>query len=261
MRPALSSQSSVSACAALGGACLTLLLLCSACAVDERTLLRSESASGASGASGAEGFPSNPALGDAGARADLPRCFYLGDSVEMGCETLVKNAGFSSNAADWSAEPVGITESWLKGDANDDPHSGSLVVMNTNFKKDESAKGGTNGGAARQCVPVTSGRIYDLAADIFVPGGQGMGFEGTYTSVATLSIFFYDAAECEGRTASNFTSAPVISPDEWVHVEGTTIAPKEALSMAVRLATLKPFRQNIFEAHFDNVFVQERAAP
>lgn len=179
----------------------------------------------------------------------------------MGCETLVKNPGFASNVASWTAEPQAISEGWLNMDATDDPHSGSMVVMNLNYKVDVEAKNGTNGGAARQCLPVTSGTSYDLAVDVFIPMGQGAGFEGQYTSVATLSVFYYEGADCAGRTISNFTSAPVATTDEWVHVEGSTTAPKESLSMAVRLATLKPFRQVMFEAHFDNVFVKERSAP
>ncbi|HYQ03181.1 MAG TPA: hypothetical protein VER96_31120 [Polyangiaceae bacterium] len=251
------SPSSVRACAASSSVYFALLL-CSACSVDDRTLLSSEGIGGTRSTPAAGGSPSIPIHSDAGA-VELPRCQYLETNVEEGCATLVKNAGFSTNAADWSAEPLGMSEGWVNSDAADSPHSGSLVVTNLNFKSDETAKGGISGGAARQCVPVTSGRIYDLAADLFVPDGQGAGFEGlTYTSTAALSVFFYEEADCAGRTASNFTSDSVSQTDEWVHVEGTTIAPKEALSMAVRLATFKPFRQNVFEAHFDNVFVRER---
>lgn len=191
----------------------------------------------------------------------LPRCNYFGTEVEPGCETLVKNAGFTSNVASWVAEPVGMTEGWQNSDANDNHDSGSLIVMNLNYKIDEEAIGGSNGGAARQCVPVSPGTSYDLAADIYIPAGQGMGFEGDYTSIATLSVFYYEGADCAGRSLTNFNSPSVSKTDEWVHVEGSTVAPKESLSMAVRLATLKPFRQVMFAAYFDNIFVQERGAP
>jgi hypothetical protein len=239
------------------------VLASSACGVDDRTLLTNSSAlagsSGASGTSGASGAPSP--LPEAGSdEQPLPHCLYLGKSLTAGCETLVRNPGFTSNVASWVGEPVGITEGWLNADASDDPTSGSLVVMNLNYKIDPEAKDGTNGGGARQCVPVTAGSTYDLAADVFVPMGQGAGFEGmTYTSEAALSVFFYVDAACADRTLSNFTSAPVSQTDTWVHVQGSTTAPKESQSMAVRLATFKPFRQVQFEAHFDNVFVQERA--
>jgi hypothetical protein len=185
----------------------------------------------------------------------------LGTFVEPGCETLVKNPGFSSNVASWSAEPVGMTEGWQNSDATDDPDSGSLAIMNLNYKTEPEASLGSNGGAARQCIPVSPLSVYDLAADVFIPMGQGMGFEGQYTSMATLSVFYYEGAECAGRSLTNFTSSPVSQTDQWVHIEGSTIAPKESVSMAVRLATLKPFRQIMFSVYFDNVFVQERVAP
>jgi hypothetical protein len=102
---------------------------------------------------------------------------------------------------------------------------------------------------------------YDLAADIFIPSGQGMGFQGDYTSVAALSVFFYPDAACALQTEGNFTSDAVQDNNEWLHVEGSTTAPKDAQAMAVRLATLKPFRQYTFEAHFDNVFVREHSTP
>lgn len=265
MRPAPSSQAPSFAegrltCVARYAACLvTISVASSACGVDDRTL-RTEGAA-ASGSAGAAG---NPAFGGAAGMPEpepLPRCTYVANDVDAGCETLVKNPGFERNVASWSAEPVAVTEGWSNSDASDDPKSGSLVVMNLNYSSDESAKDGTNGGGARQCITVTSGRTYDMAADIFIPMGQGAGFEGNYVSIATLGVFFYEDATCSGRTQKNFNLDLVEQTDEWVHVVGSTIAPKESQSMAVRLATLKPFRQVMFEARFDNVFVQERATP
>jgi hypothetical protein len=249
----------------IGLACLSAALIGSGCGVDDRNLSGEGSSAGKSnGVAGASGRSGDPTAGESGVQDQpaLPRCVYLGTSVESGCETLVKNAGFSSNVASWTAEPVGITEGWLDADANDARNSGSLIVMNLNYKVEPEAANGTNGGAARQCVPITAGTLYELAADVFIPMSQGAGFQGaTYISVATLSVFYYEGTDCSGRTLSNFTSAPVDKTDEWVHVEGHTTAPKESNSMAVRLATFKPFRQIMFEAHFDNVLVRESPAP
>lgn len=245
----------------LGGLWLVALAAIAGCAVDDRTLLRGPAPS--AGAGGSAGSISTlPEGGDDGAdEPALPRCNYFGTEVEPGCETLVKNPGFTSNVASWVAEPVGMTEGWQNSDANDNHDSGSLIVMNLNYKIDQEAIGGSNGGAARQCVPVSPLTTYDLAADIFIPAGQGMGFEGDYTSIATLSVFYYEDADCAGRSLSNFSSPSVSKTDEWVRVEGSTVAPKESRSMAVRLATLKPFRQIMFAAYFDNILVKERAAP
>jgi hypothetical protein len=154
---------------------------------------------------------------------------------------------------------VGTREAWAGDDADGAHSSGSLLVTNFNYSAEASAKDGTADGGARQCLPVTGGKIYDLSADIFIPKGQGDGLDGgTFISLATLSVFFYPAADCQGQTHGNFTSTPVDTSDEWVHVVGSTQAPKDGVSMAVRLATLKPFPQYSFQAEFDNVLVRQR---
>jgi hypothetical protein len=252
------------ATALIGLACLSVALMGTGCGVDDRNLSSEGASAGGSNVAGASGASNDATAGESGFedRAALPRCFYLGTSVQSGCETLVKNAGFGSNVASWVAEPAGITEGWFDADASDAHNSGSMVVMNLNYKADPEAANGVNGGGARQCVPASAGTTYELAADVFIPADQGAGFQDvSYTSVATLSVFYYEGAGCVGRTLTNFTSDPVDQTDEWVHVEGRTTAPKESQSMAVRLATLKPFRQIMFEAHFDNVLVRESPAP
>jgi hypothetical protein len=238
-------------------------LFCAACSVDNRTLLGSAT-SGDFNADGGMSFVNDPghgsdaASGGEGGEVVLPRCRYSG-AVEAGCDTLVDNPGFAMNVAGWTAEPVGMLEAWASDDANGDKASGSLLVTNFNYSDEASAKDGTAGGGARQCLAVTGGRRYDLTADIFVQKGQGDGLDGgTFSSVATLSVFFYQAADCQGPTHGNFTSAPVDTTNEWVHVEGSAQAPKDGKSMAVRLATLKPFPQYKFQAEFDNVFVRQR---
>jgi hypothetical protein len=237
------------------------LLFCAGCSVDNRTLEGSASSGGLDsiGSGPSETSADAGESGAAGEAASLPRCRYSGSTVDAGCETLVDNPGFAVDDASWTAEDVGVTEAWLKDDADGDRASGSLVVTNSNYSDEESSKDGTAGGGARQCVTVTGGKIYDLTADVFIPKGQGAGFQGqTFTAVGTLSAFFYPGADCQGPSHGNFTSSPVQTADEWVHVAGSVQALKESQSMAVRLATLKPFRQYVFQAEFDNIFVRER---
>jgi hypothetical protein len=238
------------------------LVLCAGCSVDDRALLTTEANAAPAGAGGRPtvvDLDTGGTAGEAGetGRAALPRCYYAGKTVEAGCETLVNNPGFASNVAGWVAEDVGITEGWLNVDASANPDSGSLVVTNTNFKDDDTAIGGTAPGGARQCLRITGGMSFDLAADIFIPDGQGMGFMGSYTSVAALSLFFYPDTACAEMTEGNFTSPAVQKSNSWVHVEGSVQTPKDTQSMAVRLATQKPFRQYTFEAHFDNVLLRQ----
>lgn len=239
----------------LGCVALTLLL-CAACGVDDRTL-----SSGETGGLNSQGGGSSSDSSDGGSAGakPVPVCVYSGSVVAEGCDTLVSNPGFALNVADWVAEPVGVTEGWVQADASGDEDSGSLVVTNTNYSDEDDAKAGVAGGGARQCLPINGGSAYDFTADIFIPEGQGAGFQGkNYTSTAMLSVFFYSSPGCQGQTVSNFTSKAVQEVGKWIHVEGMPDAPKGTQSMAVRLATLKPFPQVMFQAEFDNVFVRER---
>jgi hypothetical protein len=240
--------------ALLAHVCVTLSLL-AACSVDDRSLVPIDAVGGLSSQGGWAGTGDSGAAGE----APLPLCRYSGSTVDAGCETLVTNPGFSSNLAGWVAEDVGVLESWQEEDADKAPDSGSLAVINSNYSDEPAARSGTAGGGARQCIALIRGSQVDLAADVFIPKGQGAGFMGnTYAAVATLSLFFYTATGCQGQNASNFTSEPVQSQDEWVHVQASAQPPRGARSMAVRLATLKPFPQFSFQAQFDNVFVTER---
>lgn len=233
-------------------------MVVAACSVDDRALTTDDATGGlGSAGSGAAGL----GAGDAGAAGapNFPLCDYAGGTVEAGCDTLVENPGFTVSVAGWVAEDVGVLEGWQPQDANADPASGSIAVINANYSDEEDAKAGTAGGGARQCLTLNGGSTLDLAADVFIPKGQGAGYMGkTYVSLATLSVFFYTDGGCQGQNSSNFTSHPVQTDDEWVHVQESTRLPKGVHSMAVRLATLKPFRQISFQAQFDNVFVRER---
>jgi hypothetical protein len=203
------------------------------------------------------------AAGDSGL-APIPLCSYSRSSIDEGCQTLVENPGFATNVAGWTAENVGISESWVNIDEGKSTSSGSIVVTNSNYSMDNTAKGGTAPGGARQCIPITGNTSYDFAVDIYIPAGQGAGYKGgdgypgNYSSFASLSGFFYpDDACAEQSLGKNFASDAVQIAGEWVHVKGTAISPKDVHSMAVRLATGKPFPQYTFEAHFDNVLVRQ----
>lgn len=260
MRSVISSHgpSHAEARATLGAVCFGIWLTATGCTLDQRTLLTPAQSGGASssGGQGSGGGAADPG-GEAGA-APLPVCNYSSPALEAGCETLVENPGFAVDTRAWTAENLGMSEAWVNTDASEDPKSGSLVVTNLNFKKDDEAKLGTAGGGAKQCLAAAAGTSYDLTADVFIPAGQGAGFEGDdYLSSAALSVFFYATNDCEGRTIGNFTSSNLSATGQWLHLEGTTLAPPETQRMAVRLATFKPFRQFTFEAHFDNILVRE----
>lgn len=244
-----------SACTGLAVAALgTSLAL--ACAVDDRTLVSGGAGSLASaGAAGTRALIPASDAGDGGVEAGLPPlpiCDY-GAAVEAGCESLVSNPGFAKDSSGWSPEPGSVSMSWTPSDAADNKRSGSLSVVN-------SLSGAADGTAARgaaQCLPTVPGQPYGLAADLFIPEGQGAGLDGgTYSATAGLSVIFYNAAACGGYTLGNGTSTVLDEAGRWEHREGHAVAPAGAVSMAVRLVTFKNFRELTFEARFDNVLVK-----
>jgi hypothetical protein len=242
------------------------LLTCASCTLDERTLQTGDAIDGAGGASGQSSLGDPNGSGAAAGEATIPTCSYSGSTTAAGCETLVDNPGFTKNVAGWTAEDLAISEGWVQEDAAKASGSGSIVVTNTNYSNDDAAKGGTAPGGARQCIPIEGDATYDFAADIYVPAGQGEGFQGdgfpgSYVSFADLSAFFYPDTACAQQSeGKNFSSEAVQVADEWVHVAGSATSPKDAQSMAVRLATGKPFPQYMFEAHFDNILVKKSGA-
>ncbi|HWZ87348.1 MAG TPA: hypothetical protein VNW92_00825 [Polyangiaceae bacterium] len=144
--------------------------------------------------------------------------------------------------------------SWVADDAAGNRRSGALSV--TNALSGE-ADGIASRGAA-QCLPTTAGQAYGLAADVFIPEGQGDGLDGgSYTATAGVSVIFFTTAACDGYTLSNATSTVIDQAGHWQHGEGHATAPEGAQSMLVRLVTFKNFREYTFEARFDNVLVKE----
>jgi len=233
---------------------LTLFALCSGCALDTRAL---ELGSGAQAGDGQGGSPSASSGGSVKPPDPiaLPICTY-GSEAKPGCETVVENAGFSGNIEGWEAEPLAITVGWAQDDANQSVDSGSLSVINSMHSKSD----GIAAGAGMQCLKTQAGQVYDMAGDILVPEGQGEGVNGDYVGQAGFSVMFWPNDDCasDGHSLTNFRTALVDEPGAWRHVQGTALAPDGALSMSMRVLTIKSFKQFTFEARFDNVLLQQR---
>jgi hypothetical protein len=238
------------------------------CAVDDRTLLAANASGGTSSNSGAGSSGLGNGFAAAPAQIDLPVCSYsTSTKVEPGCETLVSNAGFSADTSGWAEEPLSITIGWDEGDATGSDSSGSIAVINSmHGRKDGiAASGGT------QCLAAVPGKIYDMAADVLIPDGQGSGYvpddkkmelgEAPYVGRAGLSILFWPNDECSNTEQSllpSFQTDLVEDVDAWSRVEGAAQAPDGAASMSVRVLTVKPFQEYNFKALFDNVLLRER---
>ena len=242
------------ACCAIG--VCTLLL---GCGVDDRTLIEGGSSAGtsssASGGTSAGGAPSSSSgTGSSGAApVDIPVCVYDTD-VSPECTTLVDNAGFGSDTVPWKPQD-GMLGAWEKTDAASSDRSGSIRVVNLLHGEAD----GYAPGAAVQCIPAEAGRTYDLAADVFITDGQGVGLEGgPYTGKAGLGVFFFSTADCTENSIGNADAPLTEEVGNWIHGATSVVAPEQTQSIAVRLNTLMHFRQFKFEALFDNVLVRER---
>jgi hypothetical protein len=190
----------------------------------------------------------------------VPVCVYDGQ-VSAECATLVSNPGFEQDIAPWKAED-GLLGAWSKNDAQASDHSGSIRIVNL-------LHGTTDGvapGAGVQCIPAKAGRIYDMAGDVFITDGQGDGLKqgdrgmtgAPYTGKAGFSMFFFARPDCKENSIGNADSPLTDQVGAWAHIEGVGTAPEQTQSLAVRLNTLKPFREFKFEALFDNIFVRQR---
>jgi hypothetical protein len=231
-----------------------------ACGVDDRTL-RDDSGLGGTavatynmGGAAPMARPEDAAAGGAAGAPDLPVCDYSGTAA-ADCATMVQNAGFTSHTSGWSPDG-GVYGIWRAADANGSKGSGSIDVLNLLTGDDA----GVAPGAARQCLPVVPGRIYDLASDVFVEAGQGDGpmLGGPYVGKAVLGAFFFDDDQCEGTSVGFFNAEEVTDSDQWRHVTARGRAPELARAISVRLNALKPIREYMFRATFDNVLVRER---
>lgn len=227
------------------------------CALDDRALAPKAGVAGAAGTAGSN-EPANTAGSGGSAGLGVPLaplpvdCDFSGSSPTE-CATAIENPGFNSGTTPWSAEPGPVTLSWYEEDALEEASSGSLSVVNALTGE---ASGPASVGAV-QCLETSAGQIYGLAADVFIPNGQGDGLDGgPYLASAGLSMIFKDGPGCTGFTVGNATSDLVDAAGGWAHVEGKAIAPQGATSVAVRLVTFKSFRQFRFEARFDNVLVK-----
>lgn len=228
------------------------------CAVDDRELNLVTAPLGGS-ASGAAGTNAGGAGGTAGSTpAGLdapppPPCSYQpGEEVEEGCETLVVNPGFDElrKALGWLAATQLIQTGWEKRDATGIAKSGAMSVANNLYAPE---KGETINGAV-QCVPAIAGAVYDVAADVLIPGHEGEGRAG-------ISVLFYRPTDCNASnvgTDMSFTTDLVDKVDAWQPVAGRFVVPAGMQSMEITLVAAKPFQQLSFTAIFDNVLVQEK---
>ena len=133
--------------------------------------------------------------------------------------------------------------SWSTNDAGGSAQSGSL---------DLKATGDPTIGlelSAVQCISVSPGASYSLAADILIPTG----------SSSYASLWFYGSNDCSGAALSVVASTPsFMTVTAWQEVFASASAPGVAHSVAVHLQVQKSVGQSSAEALFDNVMVTQQ---
>jgi len=238
---------------------LMTTLLVAGCALDTRKLRTTDPENPGSAGAGGDST-THPSTGMQALLPDpseIPVCSYSEGTVVPGCETLAKNAGFAKDTDGWQQEPYAIDIGWTPGDAGGDASSGSMLVTNSLFSENNN---GINPGGGMQCLDVTPGAAYVMAGDVYIPDGQGDGKMGPYVGQAGLSIFFWRGKDCSDTTPTlmNFQTKLVTEVGKWRHVAAGAVAPESAVSMSIRMLTIKPFKEFSFKAEFDNVLLQEK---
>jgi hypothetical protein len=174
-----------------------------------------------------------------------------GDGVPDCKQTLAQNPGFDSATTGWTAEPA-TTGSWTSRDGSGNAGSGAIDVVNKDTDPAH-APFGTTAAGAYQCLPVTMGACYHVAAQTWIPSGQA-------SLAAGFVLDEHTTADCSQAAAASYTSSQVSSVGAWKTVSGTTTqVPLGVASLALRLVAFKPVAQATAEALFDNVLI--RAVP
>jgi hypothetical protein len=166
-------------------------------------------------------------------------------SFPISAANLLNNPNFNSNVAGWTASSSTIlSASWNGIDAIGSTTSGSVTIRNTT----DFANGA--GPYLGQCIAVTAGAAYDIAAKIHIPGNQDRtGYVSTY-------VAFYDAPGCGETFLTNFGGDGPFAPTGRFIGSGTTniIAPAGARSASVGVITVKNQSGGSFEASVDDIF-------
>ncbi len=178
---------------------------------------------------------------------DAGPCVHVSPIGQPDCDqTLVANADFNRDIHGWAPDVPTVVE-WRAADAQNAARSGSIAVKDTNHIDLD----GWGAGGAAQCVAAKPGTTYDFAAEAFIKRGQSTGF-------AQIAVWFYREAGCAGLLDQAYSVAVTDTTNAWTHINGSLITPTTSQSMAVRLVSQKPFREEPLEVLFDAVRVRAR---
>lgn len=161
---------------------------------------------------------------------------------------LVTNGSFHTSIDGWiwydGRFPNGRgTASWSPLDANGDPSSGSISMLDTSIFDD----GVRRAFQRLQCLPVTRNTTYDFGTKIRTNAPVARGD-------ATIALFMYKTPDCSGEFTKY--SDQVISPSEpnvWEAFSFSTKTASQTESVVLVIASYA--RNPPFETLFDDVYV------
>lgn len=228
---------------------MLVLLLVTACGVDDRHLELSYGGSGGmlttTAGTGGDG-PEPPSDGGAAPAMPAPDglvdgCADLDTDSIADCRTnLLTTPSFAADISGWTARP-GAKLAWDEKNALADAPSGSAKLSA------DSARG-----SAFQCVPLSGEHTVIAYANAFVqPSGDGE----TLPS-AQLQVSFFQGDDCSGDGDGFFEAPPTTAVGGWAVVQAGGLSGAGTRSTSLSLVGIKAPSAAMIEVYFDNVMLK-----
>lgn len=167
----------------------------------------------------------------------LALLFLLAAATPATAENLLANPHFDGSLAGWTAAPGAA---WSSADVAGSAGSGSASGSNSSPEGDLAVL------QVSQCVPVTSGDIYDVGVRVLVADGQSR------TGSAPVVVQWYDEEGCAGSPVFTETVGTATIPLTWMTISDSLSAPATSSSAVLALFVDKNEAGGTFAAHFDN---------
>lgn len=223
---------------------LFVLLAAGGCALDRRRLQEATGGASFDGRDepvGGESEPRDLVAGGKGAssRDLVDGCADLDTDGAADCTvTLVQNAAFSKNVANWTAQAQ-TQLSWADENALEDAPSGSAKLESASARA-----------SAEQCVEVRGQKLIIAYASALVDDESGSG-------AAQLQVSFYENEGCEGEFVAYFVTPSTVA-NRWATIQAGAVSPSSTASLSVALVGARPDAAESIRVYFDNVMLKAK---
>jgi hypothetical protein len=155
-------------------------------------------------------------------------------------QNLLINPNFDTGLSGWVEGNSKLVAWSPTNDADGSSHSGSVQVT---------ARINSGGFVVmEQCVPVTAGRQYEIAAKMMGANAD--------TGVGAAAVFFFSSADCEaGQLDGDLEAFAVQSAGQFESISGQGVAPAGAVAAAVMLAgSQSPNNDVVSVTYLDDIY-------